>query len=30
VLTERLKVLVVYSPPYGESPEKVTKSTDSP
>lgn len=26
VLTERLKVLVVYSPPYGESPEKVIKS----
>jgi quercetin dioxygenase-like cupin family protein len=26
VLTERLKVLVVYSPPYGESPEKVIRS----
>lgn len=26
VLTERLKVLVVYSPPYGESPDKVIKS----
>lgn len=25
VLTERLKVLVVYSPPYGESPEKVIR-----
>ena len=27
VLTDRLKVLVVYSPPYGESPDKVVKSS---
>jgi quercetin dioxygenase-like cupin family protein len=26
VLTERLKVLVIYSPPYGEAPEKVIRS----
>jgi quercetin dioxygenase-like cupin family protein len=28
VLTERLKVLVVYSPPYGEAPEKVIRSIE--
>jgi mannose-6-phosphate isomerase-like protein (cupin superfamily) len=26
VLTERIKLLVIYSPPYGEDPEKLIRS----
>ena len=27
IISERIKLLVIYAPPYGESPEKVIKST---
>jgi quercetin dioxygenase-like cupin family protein len=29
VLTERIKLLVIYSPPYGEDPAKVIKTAES-
>ena len=29
VLTERIKLLVIYSPPYGEDPAKVIRSQDA-
>jgi quercetin dioxygenase-like cupin family protein len=30
VISERIKLLVIYAPPYGEAPEKVIKSTKPP
>jgi quercetin dioxygenase-like cupin family protein len=30
VVSERIKLLVIYAPPYGEAPEKVIKSTKPP
>jgi mannose-6-phosphate isomerase-like protein (cupin superfamily) len=30
VISERVKLLVIYAPPYGEAPEKVIKRTDLP
>ena len=30
VISERIKLLVIYAPPYGEAPEKIIKRTNSP
>lgn len=30
VISERIKLLVIYAPPYGEAPEKVIKRTNLP